>query len=181
MELNHPDESLPSADAVLPDRTLEQLRQLGKEDDGYLAVLSVIENGFPKSCLQASPEIRPYWNIRNELSSDGGLVLFRARLVIPKAARREVLNKLHASHQGIERTRRRARQTIYWPGIDSDILNMVQSCVSCQEKRPSLPQGPLMSDPLPTRIFEDVSADLFQVGGRHYLVYADRLSPMANS
>ena len=30
--------------------------------------------------------------------------------------------------------------------------------------------------PPPSRVFEDVSADLFSIGNRHYLVYADRLS-----
>ena len=33
-----------------------------------------------------------------------------------------------------------------------------------------------MSDPLPTFVFQDVSADLFQHGNLHVLVYADRLS-----
>ena len=33
-----------------------------------------------------------------------------------------------------------------------------------------------MSDPLPTFVFQDVSADLFQHGNPHVLVYADRLS-----
>jgi transposase InsO family protein len=33
-----------------------------------------------------------------------------------------------------------------------------------------------MCGPLPTRVFEDVSADLFQVGLLHVLVYADHLS-----
>jgi hypothetical protein len=33
-----------------------------------------------------------------------------------------------------------------------------------------------MSDPLPTYVFQDVSADLFQHGSLHVLVYADRLS-----
>ena len=33
-----------------------------------------------------------------------------------------------------------------------------------------------MSDPSPTRVFEDVSVDIFCHAGNHYLVYADRLS-----
>ena len=33
-----------------------------------------------------------------------------------------------------------------------------------------------MADPLPTYVFEDVSADLFQHGNLHVLVYVDRLS-----
>jgi hypothetical protein len=34
----------------------------------------------------------------------------------------------------------------------------------------------MMSDPLPTHVFEDVSTDLFQLGQLHVLVYADCLS-----
>ena len=32
------------------------------------------------------------------------------------------------------------------------------------------------TDPLPTRVFQDVSADLFSHGGHYFLAYADRLS-----
>jgi hypothetical protein len=34
----------------------------------------------------------------------------------------------------------------------------------------------MKSDPPPSRIFEEVSADLFSHGGHHFLAYADRLS-----
>ncbi|XP_045105474.1 uncharacterized protein LOC123500985 [Portunus trituberculatus] len=35
--------------------------------------------------------------------------------------------RLHDSHRGVEATRRRARQTVFWPGIDSDIANTVRA------------------------------------------------------
>ena len=41
---------------------------------------------------------------------------------------------------------------------------------------PSQQREPLKSEPLPTRVFEDVSADFFSYAGRDYLVYVDRLS-----
>ena len=97
-------------------------------------------------------------------------------IVIPLSARREVLQKLHAAHQGIVRTKRRAQKTVYWPGITNDVTMLVESCATCQERASSLCQEPLMADPLPTYVFEDVSADLFQHGNLHLLVYADRLS-----
>jgi hypothetical protein len=107
---------------------------------------------------------------------DHGIVLFGKRIVIPKAARKNVLKKLHAAHQGIVRTNRRARQTVYWPGITNEITTLLSTCSTCQEHFPSSQQEPMMSDPLPTHVFEDVSADLFQSGQLHVLVYADRLS-----
>ena len=92
------------------------------------------------------------------------------------ASRQEMLKKLHAAHQGIVRTKRRAQQTIYWPGITNDVTMLIERCATCQEKLPSHCQEPMMSDPLPTYFFQDVSADLFQHGSLHVLVYADRLS-----
>lgn len=42
--------------------------------------------------------IKPYWNIKDHLSIDDGLVLFGCRIVIPTAARKKVLQDLHSSH-----------------------------------------------------------------------------------
>ena len=36
-----------------------------------------------------------------------------------------MLQNLHEGHQGIDKTRRRARDSIYWPRIDREIQDMV--------------------------------------------------------
>jgi hypothetical protein len=105
-----------------------------------------------------------------------GIVLFGKWIMIPQAAQKNVHKKLHAAHQGIVRTNRRARQTVYWPGITNKIPTLLSICSTCQKSFSSNQQEPMMSDPLPTHVFEDVSADLFQSGQLHVLVYADRLS-----
>jgi transposase InsO family protein len=87
-----------------------------------------------------------------------------------------MLKELHASHQGIERTPRRTRAAIYWPGINGDIKSTVDACDKCQEYRPSLAQEPMNADAPPSRPWEDTSADFFTLDGKDYLVYADRYS-----
>ena len=52
----------------------------------------------------------------------------------------------------------------------------MKACDACQKMLPSQQKEPLISDPLPSRPFEDVSADLFTHAGKDYLIYADRLS-----
>ena len=111
-----------------------------------------------------------------DLSIDDGLVLYHGRIVVPQAARRDILKKLHSSHQGITRTKRRARQALYLPGMPNDIVLLVEGCQPCHQARPSLPKEPMILEPPPHCIFEDVSADLFQHGNLHGLVYIDRLS-----
>ena len=40
----------------------------------------------------------------------------------------QILAKLHESHQGIEKTRLRARATVYWKNINRDIDEIVRKC-----------------------------------------------------
>lgn len=160
----------------LCDPILDRLRTVAMQDEKYKTLIDNVQNGFPSSRDKANASVIPFWNIRNELSVDDGIVLYGPRIVVPKSARREVLARLHDSHQGTDRTKRRARQNVYWPGISNDIATTVASCNKCQELRPSQQREPLRSEPLPNRVFEDVSADFFHYAGRDYLVYVDRLS-----
>ena len=86
-------------------------------------------DGFPDHRAQLPDECRRYWNVRDRLSVDDGLIVYWCRLLIPAAMHREVLSNLHDSHQGSVRTKERAR-LVYWPGLDNDLDNMLSSHVS---------------------------------------------------
>ena len=158
------------------DATLLAVRSASQRDPEILALKEATLSGFPDHKSELEPQLRPYWAVRDRLAVDGDLVICGQRLVVPSSQRREVLLKLHASHQGAEKTKRRARQVIYWPGIDHDISNVVKACQECQLYMPKQQKEPIIQLPTPTRVFEVVSADFFEYAGRTYLVYADRLS-----
>merc|ERR1711911_463789 len=122
------------------------------------------------------PSIKPFWKVRHELWAEDGKVLKGSRIIIPSSRRLDILQRLHAAHQGIDRTKRRARQLVYWPGINNDVETTVTACAECQKYLPSLAPKPLLSDPPPDFPFQDVSTDIFFHNGNHYLVYVDRLS-----
>ena len=75
--------------------------------------------------------------------------------------RRSALNQLHESHQGMARTKQRARLTIYWPRLDNDIDNAVSQCKQCQTHLPSHSKEPLVNKPRLTRPFQEIAADFF--------------------
>lgn len=161
----------------LSDPMLEILKSAAAEDTDYKQLFNYVSHGFPARKQDLPSPLHSYWGLKDHLSHDSGLILFNGhRIVIPKAQRKSILQQLHSSHQGIERTKRRARQTVYWPGINSDISNTVTACHACQERQASLPNEPLLVEPAPSRPFEDCSADLFSHAGHSYLVYIDRLS-----
>ena len=114
--------------------------------------------------------------MKDNLSVQDGLAILSRRIIIPWAMRKEVLECLHSSHQGIDKTKRRARESVYWPSINSDIKNAVSSCEACTKYLPSQPQETMKTDPPPAYVFQQVSADLFYHAGITFLVYVDRLS-----
>ena len=158
------------------DLQLTHLREVAKADPEYSALVQMVTEGFPSQKSSIPACLLPYWKVKDGMCVDDGIVLKGAQLVIPQKARRDVLDRLHDAHQGIERTKRRARQIVWWPGISADITNTVRSCRMCQERLPSHQREPLMTDPRPTRVFEEVAADIFSHAGRSFLAYVDRLS-----
>eukprot|EP00117_Sycon_ciliatum_P038875 scpid16023/ scgid28814/ Transposon Ty3-G Gag-Pol polyprotein; Gag3-Pol3; Transposon Ty3-1 TYA-TYB polyprotein; Capsid protein; p24; Spacer peptide p3; Nucleocapsid protein p11; Ty3 protease; p16; Spacer peptide J; Reverse transcriptase/ribonuclease H; p55; Integrase p61; Integrase p58 len=166
----------PSDSTSAADPILAQLGEAAAADSDYCALREAVIDGFPNRWSTTSHALQHYWPLKSELSTDGHLVLYGSRIVVPAAARPDALQRLHASHQGIVRTKQRARQVLYWPGMTVDIERTVRSCSKCQQHLPSQPKEPLQRGPMPSRVFEEVSADLFSHAGNHYLVYADRLS-----
>ena len=159
----------------LIDPIIEKIKDSTRVDEESQALMAAIQDDFSSSNLR--PSVKPFKKLAHQLAIEDGLIILDGhRIVVPKKERRTILTKLHTSHQGIERTKRRARQTVYWPGINFDIQNTIESCSLCQENRPSLQKEPMMHDQPPSRPFEDVSADLFGHAGKSYLVYVDRLS-----
>ena len=152
---------------------LVELAQLAENDEEYTQLREIILEGFPHQKSDLPVLVRPYWSVRDKLAVDDHLVLCGCRLVIPRQMRSDVLTTLHMSHQGIERTKRRARLSVYWPGIDNDITQLVWGCRSCSEHLPSLPKEPLKTHPSPDRVFEQLATDLFEYGGCHFLVVPD--------
>ena len=159
----------------LIDPVLEDLHDAARNDEEYAALIQEIENDF-RGLNSAIPFVHQFKAIRHELTVEDGLVLYGPRIVIPAAKRKDTLERLHASHQGITRTQQRARLSVYWPGINHELRTMIEKCSPCQERLPSLPRETLKTDPMPKRPFEEVAADMFYHAGRHYLIYADRVS-----
>ena len=161
---------------VSDDPLLDEIRSCAPLDTDYQQLVTLVTTDFPKSKSNCPDSLRPFWNVRNDLAYDDNLVLYKSRIVIPAALRKEVLTRLHASHRGTEATKRRAAETVWWPAINSDIISTTEACAECQTYRPSLQKEPLLRDHTPSRPFESVSSDLFTHGGRMYLIYADRYS-----
>jgi hypothetical protein len=54
-----------------------------------------------------------------------GILMRHQRIVIPSVLRSEILDKIHSGHLGIQKCRERAAQSVWWPRMSAEILEMV--------------------------------------------------------
>ncbi|KAF0687816.1 Uncharacterized protein FWK35_00037704 [Aphis craccivora] len=87
-----------------------------------------------------------------------------------------MLKKLHDSHQGVSKTKELAKQHVYWPGILSDVTNLVLTCPICNKYNRSNKRNELLNHEIPKIPFDKVGADIAHYGGKDYLVVVDYFS-----
>ena len=139
-------------------------------------VTHFISNGWPAKSKSVPPEAQPYFPIRDELIVDDGVILKGLRVVVPQTLRTEYLRQLHKGHPGIDATKRRARETVYWPSLMLDIDSDIASCHPCNSARPHQQKEPLLIHPVPDLPWSFVSADIFDWSGLQYLILVDSYS-----
>ena len=110
-----------------------------------------------------------YWEKRSHFSVVDDLLLYDERIVIPRSLRLEILNCIHTGHLGITKCRARAQASVWWSGLSMQIENMVANCSTCAKNRPE-PKEPLMSTSFPSRPWERLATDLFELEGKVYLI-----------
>ena len=126
------------------DLRLEEVRDATVADPEMQLLYDVIAAGFPVSRADVAEPVRKYWPVHDRLTVDSGLILCGRRIVVPASMRRSTLTSLHASHLGKERTKARARQVVYWPGIDAGIDTITRESDRCQRELPSNPRETML-------------------------------------
>lgn len=160
----------------------ETVKRAAADDPIYqLLVAKVMTGDWHQQKAQEIACLRQYYNVRERLAMAGDLLTYTfdqgcVRLVIPDSLRQQVTANLHAGHQGLDSMLRRARHSVYWPGIEGDLQHYRSNCTSCEIHSPSLPAEIMELTPPPDYPFQSTVVDMFQLEGHMYMAYADRLT-----
>ncbi|XP_062574568.1 uncharacterized protein K02A2.6-like [Saccostrea cucullata] len=98
------------------------------------------------------------------------------RIVIPPTLRSHMLSLIHQSHLGIIKCKQRAREVMYWPGMNSEIEQLVKDCEKCATFQNKQPPEPLNPTPVPDLPYAVVGCDLFDFESKKYIVVVDYYS-----
>ncbi|KAJ8946511.1 hypothetical protein NQ318_004646 [Aromia moschata] len=107
-------------------------------------------------------EILPYYTYRHEISFSQGLLLRGSRIIIPMSLQLRCLQYLHQGHMGIVKCRQRAKTSIWWLGLSTQIEHL---CVEHREN----PKEKFLKDNFPERPWQKVAIDLFKTD-KWYLI-----------
>ena len=156
--------------------TWGRLREAAEEDPIMVKLMEVVMRGFPKSCYELEEDMKQFHKFRHDLHVAEGLVCYKDRAVIPAKLRQQVLETIHAAHQGVTGMLGRVEDTVFWPSITTDIIRTRGSCLTCVRDAPSQPAGSPVAPPVPSFPFQYVVGDYFSLAGTNYLVLGDRFS-----
>ncbi|XP_060601747.1 uncharacterized protein K02A2.6-like [Ruditapes philippinarum] len=131
-------------------------------------------NGFKQSDSDAEENTEFCIDTRRTLCSRRPYI--GQTIVIPAYARQQLIESVHQGHMGVEKTIRRARDALFWPGMAKQITSYIYQCAVCQKHRYSNAKEPLISHDVPDRPWQNIAADLFSFDNKDYLVTVDYYS-----
>ena len=132
-------------DLLISDVKLMELRELNCSDPTMQMLHRYAMEGWPQHKRDVLPFLKSLWNVRNDIHVTDGILLKNNRLVIPFAWRSDILQKLHLNHCGIEKTKANARTTVFWPGMNKHIEDMVSCCEKCLKYQSKQTKEPMQT------------------------------------
>ena len=141
-------------------REIDLICEKTSRDPTLTLLKHYIHMGWPSDHRILLQELHTFWNYREDLSMENGLVTKGARLLIPSTLQRKVMEQIHDGHLGIEKCMLKARESVFCPGISNDICKAVEKCGICQaSSKAAKPVGNARD--VPPHAWHTLGTDLF--------------------
>ena len=118
--------------------------------------------------------LKPFHHRSQELTVEGGCLLWGIRVVIPRKLQARILEDLHRDHPGTSRMKSLARSHFWWPGLDKQIESHAKSCMPCQKNKHAPAVARLHPWVWPAKPWQRIHIDFagpFQ--GRNFFIVVD--------
>ena len=135
---------------IMPDHK-EAFQQAFVNDWEMWSLADRIITGWTEDIKEVPHPLCPYWQHRETLTIEDGLVLQGEALIIPLAKRERTLHQLHQFHQGITKSQLLVSESFFWPSINKAA-------------------APLPPTPTPLHPWQMCATDIFLLEGINHLV-----------
>ena len=152
------------------------LRRKTELDEGLQQLKHIIKIGWPETKEEVPSEIRRYFDFKEELSIQDGILFKGNRVIVPVALRPHMITQVHSSHLGIESCLNKARDVLFWPGMTAEIKDCVSKCETCNTYQTNQQKEPLIPHDPPKRPWSHVATDLFSFDNKEWFIIVDHWS-----
>ena len=123
--------------------------------------------------------LHPYWTFREELTIEDGLILKETRIIIPNNQWKTILELIHEGHLGLNKCKLRAKKTVYWPGLNKQLVDLVLNCELCLKystAKCKLEPDLTLGHKVPLCLWTKLVTDIFHFESISYLLAVDYTS-----
>ena len=160
----------------IEERERDEMLQETSKDKELQSLKHYISTGWPAKRSQIPVFLHPYWNYRDELTIESGILMKNSKILVPETLKQKYLIQIHQGHQGIEACRSRAREFVFWVNINNDLKEMVEKCDICQSQQNSTPIVQKYISEVPPHPWHTLGSDLFYFQRIDFLVVVDYFS-----
>ena len=157
----------------ISDEKLIELKMETSKDPVLMQLKNLILKGWPDIQKNCAELVKSFWNHRDELTILDEIIFKGTKMVIPESMRPGLLRKLHTAHLGIEKTQQRARDVMFWPGMNKEIHQFLKNCAICLSLQNKQQKQVLQPHPVPQFPWQRVGTDILRWRGNDYIVVVD--------
>ena len=153
--------------------TCSDIKHYTNADSNLRILKNYIRFGFPPNI---HPSLSQFKSNSEELTIMNECIMYRNRVFVPLPLRSKILEQFHLGHPGISGMRSLVRSLIWYPGIDSDVVQFVNKCGNCQNIQSKPPQNCNVEWPKPARKWSRLHIDHFFLEDRIFFIVIDALT-----
>ena len=97
----------------IEEREKDEVLQETLKDKELQSLKHYISTGWPSKRSQIPVFLHPYWNFRDELTIESGILMKNSKVLNPETLKQKYLRQIHQGDQGIKACRSRAREFVF--------------------------------------------------------------------
>ena len=155
----------------LSEGTHKQIKQCTIADATLQSLMNMIMTGWPLTKEEVPVCIREYWNYKEELTVEDGVLYKGIKVIVPASMRSQMIARSQSSHLGPDACVQRARDVLFWPSMQTK--SKIKFRTVCNDFLARQQKEPLMTHKIPETLWSKVGPDLFTLSDENYLVTVD--------
>ncbi|KAK9736835.1 Reverse transcriptase (RNA-dependent DNA polymerase) [Popillia japonica] len=146
-----------------------------EEENTLEKIKEYVQKRWParKNCR---PDILPYYKHRDYITIVDNMLTYQDRIIIPPHERKQCLKEIHSGHLSLNKNKAKAKETVWWPAINQQIIDMVNNCEECIRDSNMNHVEPMLPFSVEALPWICVGTDLFEFRAKKYLVVQDYYS-----